>query len=140
MLPVNGFDPSWGPTRIAYTTSGAYIRTVLPDGTDVQTVALDKHIENETLAWSRDGRLAYIDVSMNDALTLVIAGKRYPLPGLRDTFFGLGVAWSPDGKKLAFTASDAMGVSDIWTIDADGTHMTRLTHGLGAGGRLSWIP
>ena len=140
VLPVNGFDPSWGPTRIAYTTSGAYIRTVLPDGTDVQTVALDKHIENETLAWSRDGRLAYIDVSMNDALTLVIVGKRYPLPGLRNTFFGLGVAWSRDGKKLAFTASDAMGVSDIWTIDADGTHMTRLTHGLGAGGRLSWIP
>ena len=139
VLPINGVDPSWGPTRIAYTTSTADIRTALPDGTGVKTVAHDVHIENTSLAWSRDGRLAYVDESDNGALTLVVAGKRYPLAGVHATYLDIGLAWSPDGKTIALDGADNAGVSDIWTIGADGTHLTRLTHGLGVGGRLSWI-
>ena len=36
-------------------------------------------------------------------------------------------------------AVDGAGIADLWTIGADGTHLTRLTHGLGVGGRLSWV-
>lgn len=139
VLPIAGVDPSWGPTRIAYTTSAADIRTALPDGTGVQTVAHDRYIENTSLAWSRDGRLAWVDGSDNGALTLVVAGRRHPLPGIHSTYVGIGLAWSPDGKTIALAGADAAGVGDIWTIDADGTHLTRLIRGLGAGGRLSWI-
>jgi Tol biopolymer transport system component len=139
VLPINGVDPSWGPTRIAYTTSTADIRTALPDGTGVETVAHDVHIENTSLAWSRDGRLAYVDGSDNGALTLLVAGRRYPLPGVHATYLDIGLAWSPDGKTIALDGADDAGISDIWTIGADGSHLTRLTHGLGVGGRLSWI-
>jgi Tol biopolymer transport system component len=139
VLPVDGVDPSWGPTRIAYTTSTSDVRTALPDGTGVKTVAHDPHIENSSLAWSRDGRLAYVDGSDDGALTLVVAGKRYPLAGVHATYLGIGLAWSPDGKTIALDGADDAGVSDIWTIGADGMNLTRLTHGLGVGGRLSWI-
>jgi Tol biopolymer transport system component len=139
VLPINGADPSWGPTRVAYTTSTSDIRTALPDGTGVKTVAHDVHIDNSSLAWSRDGRLAYVDQSDNGALTLVVAGKRYPLSGVHSTYLDIGLAWSPDGKTIALDGADNAGVSDIWTIGADGTHLTRLTHGLGVGGRLSWV-
>ncbi len=139
VLPINGVDPSWGPARIAYTTSTSDIRTALPDGTGVKTVAHDVHIDNSSLAWSRDGRLAYVDQSDNGGLTLVVAGKRYPLSGVHATYLDIGLAWSPDGKTIALDGADDAGVSDIWTIGADGSHLTRLTHGLGVGGRLSWI-
>jgi Tol biopolymer transport system component len=138
-LPINGVDPSWGRTRIAYTTSTSDIRTALHDGAGVKTVAHDPHIEKSSLAWSRVGRLASVDGSDNGALTLVVAGKRYPLAGMYATYLGIGLAWSPDGKTIALDGADNAGVSDIWTIGADGTHLTRLTHGLGVGGRLSWV-
>ncbi len=51
---------------------------------------------------------------------------------------GSGLAWSPNGSKLAFVAADAAGVSDIWTVNADGTGLMRLTHDLDAAGTLSW--
>jgi hypothetical protein len=45
---------------------------------------------------------------------------------------------SPDDSKLAVVAADADGVGDIWTMNANGTDLTRLTHDLGAAETLSW--
>jgi Tol biopolymer transport system component len=37
------------------------------------------------------------------------------------------VSWSPDGKKLAFSAADMGGVSfDIYTVNADGSQLNRI--------------
>ena len=36
--------------------------------------------------------------------------------------------WSPDGRHLAF-ASNRTGNFDIYTMDADGSHVRRLTRG-----------
>jgi Tol biopolymer transport system component len=138
-IVATGHDPAWGPARIAYTTGSGIVRTMLPDGTGVRTVARDKWIINWSLAWSRDGRLAWVDSSPSGTLTLVVAGEHHPLPGLLESFRGVGVAWSPDGTRLALTAGDASGANDVWTIDADGTHLKRFTHGLGVNGRLAWI-
>lgn len=52
----------------------------------------------------------------------------------------LSPAWSPDGKRLAFTtivqpdgggSSKVKGQTDIWAIDADGANRQRLTDGRG---------
>jgi Tol biopolymer transport system component len=110
-----------------------------PDGSDRKTVATDKWIINGSLAWSHDGRLAWVDGSADGRLTLVVGGKHHPIPGLQGSFLGVGLAWSPDDSQLAFTAADTSGIDDIWLVKADGTHLTRLTHGLGANGRLAWI-
>jgi TolB protein len=54
-----------------------------------------------------------------------------------------GLAWSPDGRTLAFVSFQA-GKRDIWVIDADGTDLRRLfaasEHGLSIWGPLTWSP
>jgi hypothetical protein len=36
-------------------------------------------------------------------------------------------AWSPDGRRLAYVAAGSGGASDLYVIDADGTHAGRIT-------------
>jgi Tol biopolymer transport system component len=38
------------------------------------------------------------------------------------------ISWSPDGSRLAFSQADQRGSLQLYLIDADGTHMTQLTH------------
>ena len=42
-------------------------------------------------------------------------------------------AWSPDGKKIVFTTSDANG-QGLFVIDSNGQHRRRLTLGIDSGG------
>ena len=37
-------------------------------------------------------------------------------------------SWSPDGRKIAF-ASDKTGTYEIYSMNADGTHVTQITRG-----------
>jgi TolB protein len=37
-------------------------------------------------------------------------------------------AWSPNGKKLVFTRLTANGSQDIYTVRADGSHLSKVTH------------
>jgi Tol biopolymer transport system component len=142
-LPIAGGYPAWGPTRLAYISTGGVIQTSLPDGSDVRTVAKDPNAMAQSLAWSPDGRLGFIEQAANGALALVVdnggALERHLLGGVKVAPEGSGLAWSPDGTRLAFTAADARsGISDVYTADADGTNVQRLTHDLEAIGPLSW--
>ncbi len=38
------------------------------------------------------------------------------------------VSWSPDGSRLAFSQADPRGSLQLYLIDADGSHLTQLTH------------
>lgn len=78
-------------------------------------------------AWSRDGRLAYLQSS-----TVVIAGgARVALP-----FRLIGdLGWSPDGTRFLITGirpGDA--VPDVYTVRTDGTDLRRLTRNLDVSG------
>jgi TolB protein len=51
------------------------------------------------------------------------------------------LAWSPDGRKLAFAHfTDSNSDSDIYTINADGTGLRRLTTGSATDRSPSWSP
>jgi len=133
-LHLVGADPAWGPSRIAFDAQGKVV-TAKPDGSGRRTVATGDWIP----AWSSDGRLALIKWGNVFSILLPATGKRLALPGLRVAGFEPpGLTWSPDGSHLAFTAADRDGVSDVWTIGADGSGLTRVTHGLDAEGTLSW--
>ena len=49
-------------------------------------------------------------------------------------------AWSPDGRKIAFTSSRNGGVFQIHVMDADGKNPIRLTDGPGQKGDPDWSP
>lgn len=44
---------------------------------------------------------------------------------------GYGPAWSPNGKRLAFTGYDSGGGTDVYSMRADGTDVRRLTENAG---------
>lgn len=50
------------------------------------------------------------------------------------------VAWSPDGKMLAFVSAHAGSSSDVYVYDLSNQQITQLTSGPAAASRLNWSP
>lgn len=142
LLVRRGNDPAYGPTRLAYMRGDiapTLVQTSRFDGTDVETVARDGGALIGSLAWSRQGTLAYLRSDAHGRLQLVVVDHgTYRLGRLEASSVGGGLAWSPDGKRLVFGATDDEGLSDLWLVDSDGTKLTRLTRGVGAYGGVSW--
>lgn len=59
-----------------------------------------------------------------------------------NSYNDLAPAWSPDGRRIAFTSErdGGPGVRDIYVMDADGSHACRLSTGSGVSGRPAWSP
>lgn len=60
-------------------------------------------------------------------------------------FDGVGPAWSPDGRWIAYVANpepgaDFTNVADVWVIPADGGEPRKVTRSLGPCGNLAWSP
>lgn len=139
-LRVFGGDAAWGPKRIAFVGSPG-VETVAPDGSGAAPVPGTPKRDSAIPAWSPDGRLALLEWETSFDIYLPGSKKRIALPGLkapRASESWPGLAWSPDGMRLAFTAADRDGATDVWTVGADGTGLTRVTHDLEADGALSW--
>jgi len=137
-LRMSGDEQTLGLYGIAYLDfeEGA-LWTVGLDGKNRQRVTpnpSDRGPFVSSPAWSRDGRLAWLSTTGDEVrYTLEIltrTGRRYS--------YALGelaasdLAWSPDGRSLAFVASPPEGPSDVYTISDDGRHIRRVTYGLGA--------
>ncbi len=97
---------------------------------------------NSAGTFSPDGRLFAIAVKHRDRDDLVIIDARrgrevrriqVPLNGLTTP------AWSPDGSQLVFTGYDG-GLSDLFTVNVDGTNLRRLTNDKYADLQPSWSP
>ncbi len=137
-----GYDPVMGPKLIAYFGSSATltVKTFDPATGATQTVSTGAKLENgDSLAWSRTGRLAYLAWPHNAATIVIVGGRTIALaPILPPGSTVHGLAWSPDGSRFAFTAKDANGIGEVYTIGADGSHLSQVTHDIGATGDVSW--
>jgi Tol biopolymer transport system component len=137
-LGVVGAAPVWGQTRIAFISPKG-IATVTPGGSGAKRVAGMALLDEGPVAWSKNGQLAVLRTAPPFAILIPSTGRRIPLPGFTEPVeHGAGLAWSPDGTKLAFVAADRDGIGDVWTVNVDGTGLTRVTRDLGAGGAVSW--
>jgi Tol biopolymer transport system component len=140
VLKVPGGNPAWGPSRIAFDSAKGDVETIAPDGSDATAVPGTAIPDGGVPAWSPGGRLAVLrPAAVTFSIYFPATKTSIDLPGVHQAVGPApGLAWSPDGTMLAFTAADSNGEGDVWVVNADGTRLTRITHGLGADGALSW--
>jgi Tol biopolymer transport system component len=111
---------------------GGSLKIANTDGTNVRTVA---SLPNgaEELSFSPDGtRLAYETTGPIPAIIVADADGSHPIavasgPAVAT---GMPIAWSADGRRLAFTsllAANTIGTID--TVDADGSHLRQVITG-----------
>lgn len=145
--PATDYSPSWSPdgTQLAFASDRAGgtandIYVMNGDGTDVRRVTDSPAIE-EYPTWSPDGnRIAFANESTGEIWIVYVDGsglRNLSSPvgdGTRDD----GPAWSPDGTHIAFSSGPEHGRKDVYVMDVDGSHRTRLTASGGAS--PSWSP
>ncbi len=89
-------------------------------------------VEGETVAptWSPDGTLLAYVVTKNKTSNLYLhklaTAETWTITNFPTSQRVGGPAWSPNGKLIAFSVSTRED-TDIWVIQSDGSHLTRLT-------------
>jgi Tol biopolymer transport system component len=113
-----------------------------PDGSGATPVA-----EGSGAAWSPDGthiafggrRVYGGSGSVELALLDLANGSARDLADRPLADADHAPSWSPDGSHIAF-ASDRDGARELYTMNADGSGITRITHGVGFYGGPAWSP
>jgi TolB protein len=65
---------------------------------------------------------------------------RLALSGVPYELDSSDIAWSPDGRKIAFVGVGDDGNTDVYVVRADGLGKQRLTHHPGVDGNPAWSP
>jgi Tol biopolymer transport system component len=139
----SAFDvsPSFSPdgSHIIFTRCGAVtcaIYRINADGSDLTPVTHFNHnpdVVDFWAAYSPDGgTIAFTSTTRGGlicAIYLMNADGSNIRPLTPPGITAWAPMWSPDGRKIAF-ATNFVAIHDeeIWTIDADGRHLTQLTH------------
>ena len=74
---------------------------------------------SRTLAFESNGDIYRADIDGWNLRRLTFDGSPYS--------YNREAAWSPDGRRIAFSKSDGYHGAAIYVIDADGTNLTRLS-------------
>jgi TolB protein len=149
---VSDFDPSWSPDgrQIAYRhqpgdddTTDTFVTAA--DGSGAHNVSGNDNTADWGPAWSpRNDWIAWNtarEVSVGFDLGLVHAdgsGLHLVKPGIHVEY----PAWSPDGRRIAFMSQvvDEGLQYDLFVMNADGSHVRRLTTSPATDGFASWSP
>jgi Tol biopolymer transport system component len=133
--------PAWSPDgrRLAFACATA-ICVVDADGSGPHTLPQEPPtgLADADPQWSPDGKLIAFDRSVHDEHAIFVmnadgSGARQLTPW---TLRAAQPDWSPDGKRLVFYSNFAgpRSVSaNLYTIAADGSRLTQLTHARGSG-------
>ena len=121
----------------------ASIYTMRPDGTHLKLIAAVAGAQDPQ--WSPDGREIAFQAN-NGIYTVNADGTQVTQIAAAGGLAG-EPAWSPDGTKLLYVKSslnpDGVEVTQLWTINANGSDNRRIYQGLSPGGRWPlpfWSP
>jgi len=140
----NDFTPASIGGRVGFTRYFAdgtsKIFAVGSDGTGLQPLTPGPHDGSFSFGASPTaGRLAYVSTTTEggrDIFLLDLGSGRITQLTNTPTLYKEGVAFSPDGKQIAFTRIDPGQLEGIFVMNADGTGVTRLSQG----GHYDFLP
>jgi Tol biopolymer transport system component len=147
-------DPAWSPdgTRIAFASNrGGDSDVYVMDAAGSNIVKLtNSPFEDSDPAWSPDGtRIAFVSTRSQNAgeygesseeIWVMDADGTDPVRLTTNKEFDDDPAWSPDGKRIAWSRLSGSSALDIWVMNADGSGQVRLTRTSGDDERPSWSP
>ncbi len=118
-------------TRPGSTPKGAVGPALSPDGS---TIAFQRWVRAQHSIWVMNANGTGAQVLVTAAQLNRLSGK-LPVDEMTD------VCWSPDGSRLAFAASTGNAFqSSVFTVNADGTELRRLTPPAARMWGASWSP
>jgi len=152
---ADGCNPVLSPdrTHIAYTRAGhIFVRDAggADSGSEINVTGADLFGVNPV--WSFDSRKIVFSGDRADRAeiyTVDIDGNHlsqitHSTTDLAAGRPGIDPIWSSDGKRIAFTVPPALPQTDanwdVYVINADGTHMTRLTEDPARDELIGWTP
>ena len=123
---IQGWDVSPHGKRIILDARGKLFSTPIKHG-DTRKITQGLKAREQIPVWSPDGRwIAYIsDASGGQEIYLMDQmGQGEPRQLTQNGKFKLGLAWSPDGKKLLFHTSD----HTLYLLDVDTKDLVTIGH------------
>jgi hypothetical protein len=156
--PAPEYAPAWSPDggRIALVRTRGHtneIDVMNADGSNRISIVSGTGGNQRPFTWSPDGtQIAFADLGEQSWDIHVIGAERSG----DQTIFGengvwsQGPIWSPDGTQIAFSSTagayppgcgvDSDVCSDLFVMNANGSHVTRLTQGANGAFGIAWQP
>ena len=129
--PANDTEPTWSPdgTKIAFTSTRDGFEEIYvmdPNGANQTNLTNDPDVDIDP-TWSPDGtKIAFQSFRDPGGIWVMEASGANQTPLPNSLQGDASPVWSPDGTKIVFTTF-AVGLSEVFVMDIDGSNRTRLT-------------
>lgn len=143
---VYDWGPSWSPDgqQLAFASGRDNMGTnelyrMNADGSGATRLTHNSY-EDFGAAWSPDGsRIAYKSLRSSFELRVMDVQGGNDIPVATHLAGDWRLSWSPDGQRIAFSAYRG-GNEDLYSINADGSGLTRLTTHAASETDVAWSP